>query len=78
LILAYLIAGTDLIFNAGIKTAYFFHGLLSSNYRLTYFTEIGYYKYVEEILAAFRLLMCSISDFICNEEFNESEFLICL
>ena len=56
LILAYTIAGTDRIFNAGINTAYNFHIFFSGNYRLNYFTEIGYYRYVEYIVNAFRLL----------------------
>ena len=56
LVLGYLFAASDLVFNIGIKSAYFVHGLFSNNYRLTYFTEIGYYKYVEFILTAFRLL----------------------
>lgn len=56
LMLGYIISGTDLIFNMGIKSAYIFHNLFSGNYRLNYFNEIGYYRYVEYILSAFRLL----------------------
>ena len=56
LLLAFIAAGTNGFFNIGMKLAYMFHNHMFGSYRLSYFTEIGYYKYVEYIISAFRLL----------------------
>jgi hypothetical protein len=53
--LTFIGAGTNTFFNFGMKLAYLFHEHMFGGYRLGYFTEIGYYKYVEYIISAFRL-----------------------
>ncbi|MDR3610460.1 MAG: hypothetical protein P4L27_07860, partial [Ignavibacteriaceae bacterium] len=56
LLAAYSAFGTAIFFNFGIKFAYVFHNIFSGNYRLNYFSEIGYYRYFEYIVDALRLL----------------------
>jgi hypothetical protein len=54
--LTFILSGTDYVFNFAIKLSYLFHVLLFGNYQVAYFSEIGYYRYVEYIISAFRLL----------------------
>jgi hypothetical protein len=55
LISTFIIAGTDIVFNFSIYISYLLNKIAFGSYRVSYYNEIGYYKYVEYIINAFRL-----------------------